>query len=109
MSATIVWPYTVLLPETATGADWVEVRLTRDPLTRHLKVRVSLDDRTLILEGRVPTWLDRQNVYQVAHRAYAGGRIDNRIEVVPDDSGFSGTPLFWGAQRQMFRPQMAVA
>jgi hypothetical protein len=64
-------------------------------MTRHLVIRVRQEGEAIVLEGHVPTRLDRQWAGSVATHALAGGELHNRLLVIDDLEG-PLSPVFEG-------------
>lgn len=69
------------------SGEWVDACLRRHALTRHLTIRVRDEDQAVVLEGQVPTRLDRQWAGQVAASAMGGGELYNQLLVLDDLEG----------------------
>lgn len=67
--------------------EWVDASLRRHPMTRHLVIRVREEDNAVVLEGQVPTRMDRQWAGSVAQHALGHGDLDNRLLVLDDLDG----------------------
>jgi len=67
--------------------DWVLACLHRHPMTHHLLVRVRQEGDATVLEGQVPTRLDRHWAGSVATVAVRGKPLHNRLLVLDDLDG----------------------
>lgn len=75
------------------SVEWVLASLRRHPMTMHLhQVRVREEGEAVVLEGEVPTRLDREWAGMVAQRAMGEGELNNRLLVLEDQGGPSWEP-----------------
>jgi osmotically-inducible protein OsmY len=78
---------------THASREWVDASLRRHPMTRHLTIRVREEDGAVVLEGQVPTQMDRQWAGSVAQHARGQGEVDNRLLVLDDLDGPQWLPI----------------
>lgn len=70
------------------SVEWVTAALRKHPMTLHLhQVRVREEGAAVVLEGEVPTHLDREWAGLVAQHAMGEGELNNRLLVLEDEGG----------------------